>query len=428
MNFKIEKGDLTTYNVDAIVNAANTSLLGGGGVDGAIHKKAGPELLKECKKLNGCMPGQSKITPGYKLPTKYIIHTVGPQILGINGPSDSDLKELYNAWYNSLKLADENKIKTIAFPSISTGCYSFPLKLAPSIVGKAIHDYQKINKNIETIILVCYDEYTMSFYEDWFFKTRNITELPALYDFDEKITRLKQMILKANNIVFIGGAGLSTESGIPDFRGAAGLYVKENNYRYKPRTMLSKGFFYTHCKDFYEFYKNLYPAFEIKPNLAHYALVELEKSKGLTIITQNIDGLHEKAGSNNVINLHGTAVKNHCMFCRREYGQEEMELFLNNTSNGIPKCPICKIGTVRPNVVLYDEMIPITPLLKAKKAIKEADLIIVGGTTLLVNPTKTMISKYNGPLVVINQGETTADEKAELIFNESVGNVLNRIV
>lgn len=243
-------------------------------------------------------------------------------------------------------------------------------------------------------------------------------------EYKKKISEFSTMISKANNIVFVGGAGVSTESGIPDFRGEAGLYVKENNYKYKPRGMLSKGFFYTHCADFFDFYKSLCPAFDVKPNVTHDALHELEKKKNLTIITQNIDGLHEKAGSVNVINLHGTAIKNHCMICRREYGQDSMHDLLKSAKKGVPKCPRCHIGTVRPNVILYDEMIPITPLIKAKKAIKEADLIIVGGTTLLVNPTRSLIANYNGPIVIINKGETTADSRACLIFSDTIGKVL----
>lgn len=430
----IEKGDITTYTVDAIVNAANKSLMGGSGVDGAIHKKAGSELLKECISLNGCKIGEAKITNGYNLPAKYVIHTVGPKITGIYGPSEEEISDLYNAWYNSLKLADEKGLKTIAFPSISTGCYSFPLKLAPSIVENAIKDYDKVNQNIEEVILVCYDEYTYSFYEDWFSNNRKITiqcnntMLGNLTDTDYnmKIDKFKQLVESANHIVFIGGAGVSTESGIPDFRGVAGLYIKENNYKYKPRKMLSKSFFITHQKDFFDFYRSLIPTFEIKPNKAHYALTELEKKKHITIITQNIDGLHEKAGSRNVINLHGTAIKNHCMLCRKTYTQDEMVNLLLDRQ--VPKCTRCKVGTVRPNVILYDEMIPITPLLKAKKAMKEADLVIVGGTTLLVNPTKNLVSNYKGNLVIINQGETSADARAYLQFNESIGVVLNDLL
>ncbi|WP_373262160.1 macro domain-containing protein [Hungatella hathewayi] len=208
--------------------------------------------------LNGCKIGEAKITNGYNLPAKYVIHTVRPKITGIYGLSEEEISDLYNAWYNSLKLADERALKTIAFPSISTGYYSFPLKLAPSIVENAIKEYDKVNQNIEEVILACYDEYTYSFYEDWFSNNRKITiqcnntMLGNLTDTDYnmRIDKFKQLVESANHIVFIGGAGVSTESGIPDFRGVAGLYIKANNYKYKPRKMLSKSFFITHQKDF----------------------------------------------------------------------------------------------------------------------------------------------------------------------------------
>jgi len=167
MKFKIEKGDITTYAVDAIVNAANSTLLGGGGVDGAIHRKAGPELLEECRTLNGCMVGEAKITKGYNLTAKHVIHTVGPNITEIYGPSEEEVKDLYNAWYNLLELADEHGLKTIAFPSISTGIYSFPLEKAPSVVYQAINDYSEINKNIKEVTLVCFDDQTLSFYQGY---------------------------------------------------------------------------------------------------------------------------------------------------------------------------------------------------------------------------------------------------------------------
>ena len=167
INFKIEQGDITTYNADTIVNEANSTLLGGGGVDGAIHRKAGPELLEECRTLNGCKIGEAKITKGYNLPAKHIIHTVGPNITGIYGPTEDEVKDLYNAWYKSLKLADEHGLITIAFPSISTGIYSFPLEKAPSVAYQAIKDYSKINKNIKEVTLVCFDDQTLSFYQSY---------------------------------------------------------------------------------------------------------------------------------------------------------------------------------------------------------------------------------------------------------------------
>ncbi len=165
MNFKIEinKGDITKLNVDAIVNAANTSLLGGGGVDGAIHRAAGPELLKECKTLNGCKTGEAKITKGYNLPAKSIIHTVGPVWKGGNHNEDELLANCYG---NSLKLAIENKIISIAFPAISTGVYRFPLERAVKIAVNEVKNFLKGNKSIEKVVFVCFDEETCESYEE----------------------------------------------------------------------------------------------------------------------------------------------------------------------------------------------------------------------------------------------------------------------
>ncbi len=161
LNIKI--GDITKETTDAIVNAANTSLLGGGGVDGAIHRAAGRELLEECMTLNGCRTGEAKITKGYNLPSKYVIHTVGPIYRGGNN-NESEL--LKNAYENSLKVAVENKIKTIAFPSISTGVYSYPLKEASDIAIKTILNFLKKNNSIEEVIMVCFDNNTYEYYKN----------------------------------------------------------------------------------------------------------------------------------------------------------------------------------------------------------------------------------------------------------------------
>jgi len=159
---EIHKGDITKLKVDAIVNAANTSLLGGGGVDGAIHRAAGPELLEFNRKLGGCKTGEAKISPGFKLPAKYIIHTVGPIW---NGGRNNEDKLLANCYINSLKLAVENKIKTIAFPAISTGVYNFPLERATKIAVSEVEKFLEKNESIERVIFVCFDEETYLTYK-----------------------------------------------------------------------------------------------------------------------------------------------------------------------------------------------------------------------------------------------------------------------
>lgn len=158
---KIIKGDITRLTVDAIVNAANSTLLGGGGVDGAIHRAAGPKLLEECKTLNGCNTGEAKITKGYNLPVRFVIHTVGPVWYGGNNNEDELLK---NCYYNSLQLAVKNQIKTIAFPAISTGVYHFPPERAAKIAIKTIKDFLSDNKSIEEVLFVCFDEKTEEIY------------------------------------------------------------------------------------------------------------------------------------------------------------------------------------------------------------------------------------------------------------------------
>ena len=158
----VTEGDITRLKVDAIVNAANSSLLGGGGVDGAIHRAAGPQLLEECRTLNGCKTGEAKITKGYNLPAKYVIHTVGPVWHGGDHNEDNLLQNCYT---NSLKLAIENKIKTIAFPAISTGVYGFPLERATNIAVKTVKDFVSTNSNIDEVIFVCFDKRAFDIYQ-----------------------------------------------------------------------------------------------------------------------------------------------------------------------------------------------------------------------------------------------------------------------
>lgn len=234
--------------------------------------------------------------------------------------------------------------------------------------------------------------------------------------------RLEKIILDSDNIVFFGGAGVSTESGIPDFRSSGGLY-SEKFGQVSPEEILSHDFLYHQPTAFYEFYrtKMLYP--DAEPNAAHFALAKLERMGKLkAVITQNIDGLHSKAGSKKVIELHGTVNKNYCTRCHRSFGLD----FILNTE-GVPKCPDCG-GLVRPDVVMYGESLDSGAIEAAVKAISEADTLIVGGTSLTVYPAAGLIRYFRGrELVLINRDETGYDSSATLVIREAIGSVFARI-
>lgn len=237
---------------------------------------------------------------------------------------------------------------------------------------------------------------------------------------EEKIEEFKKMIKESNNIVFFGGAGVSTESGIPDFRSKNGLYNQK--YKYPPEEILSHTFFMTHTEEFFEFYKAKMNSLKYQPNTTHKKLAELEKEGKLkAIITQNIDGLHQKAGSKNVLELHGSVMHNYCMKCGKEYSAE----YVFN-SVGVPKCE-CG-GIIKPDVVLYEESLNEETLEKAVEAIEEADVFIVGGTSLTVYPAAGLIRFYKGnKLVLINKDETPYDGRANLVIHEGLGKVFEKV-
>lgn len=237
---------------------------------------------------------------------------------------------------------------------------------------------------------------------------------------EDKIQQFKQMVNESNNIVFFGGAGVSTESGIPDFRSKDGLYHQQ--YDYPPEEILSHTFFINHTDAFYKFYKDKMNSLKYKPNITHMKLAELEKKGKLkAVVTQNIDGLHQKAGSKNVYELHGSVLKNHCMKCHKFY---DAEYVFNST--GIPKCT-CG-GTIKPDVVLYEEGLDEETVEKAILAILNADLMIVAGTSLTVQPASSLLNYYKGhKLVLINRDKTPYDDRADLVIHESLGNVFENI-
>lgn len=238
------------------------------------------------------------------------------------------------------------------------------------------------------------------------------------------LSKLKNIIKNSNNIVFFGGAGVSTESSIPDFRSENGLYKTVNNYSYSPEVMLSHSFFVNHTEDFFDFYKNKMIYKDAKPNKAHYFLAELEKRGKLkAIITQNIDGLHQKAGSKNVLELHGSIYKNYCVNCNKTYDLN----YIIKSPSLIPRCLNCN-GIVRPDIVLYEEKLNSDILRESINYIKNADVLIVAGTSLVVYPAANLISYYkNNKLVLINKSSTPYDKKANFVFHDSISKILSEI-
>lgn len=239
--------------------------------------------------------------------------------------------------------------------------------------------------------------------------------------FDNLIERLKNMVDTSKKIVFFGGAGVSTESGIPDFRSIDGLYHQK--WQYPPETIISRSFFDANPVEFYRFYKEKLLVSGIKPNVAHLKLAELEKCGKLSaIVTQNIDGLHQEAGSKKVFELHGSVLRNYCMNCHTFYDGAFVA-----ASSGIPKCTKCG-GIIKPDVVLYEEGLDDAIVNGAIKAISEADMLIIGGTSLVVYPAASLIRYFKGKnLVLINKSETQADAMANLVIHDSIGKVLGAI-
>ncbi|MBQ4448653.1 MAG: NAD-dependent protein deacylase [Clostridia bacterium] len=239
----------------------------------------------------------------------------------------------------------------------------------------------------------------------------------------DKIEQLKSMIKESGRIVFLGGAGVSTESGIPDFRSENGIFKAIRDFGYPPETLLSRSFFDRDPEVFFKYYRTLLMSGDAKPNRAHYALAKLEQEGKLTAVaTQNIDGLHTMAGSRAVFELHGSIKRNHCMKCHKFYD----DTFVAE-SEGIPRCS-CG-GIVKPDVVLYEEGLDYETLNGACTHIMRADMLIVGGTSLQVYPAAGLIDYYRGHrLVLINKSSTPYDSYADLVINDSIGKVLGEAV
>jgi len=243
---------------------------------------------------------------------------------------------------------------------------------------------------------------------------------------NNSINILQQLINKSKKIAFFGGAGVSTESGIPDFRSIDGLY--QQKWKYPPEQIISHSFFEYDPIEFYRFYREkLVPSKEIKPNAAHYKLAELEeKGKLLGVITQNIDGLHQKAGSKKVFELHGSTLRNYCTKCG-EFYDEQFILQSENAPDKLPHCTKCG-GIVKPDVVLYEEGLDNAIVNGAIDAISKADTLIIGGTSLVVYPAAGLINYFRGEtLVLINKSQTSCDHKATLVIHQPIGQILGQI-
>ena len=240
----------------------------------------------------------------------------------------------------------------------------------------------------------------------------------------DNIQKLKKWVEESNNIVFFGGAGVSTESGIPDFRGETGIYQTISEYGINPETILSHTFFENNKEVFFDYCKKHLVFPDAKPNAAHYGLAELEKQGKLkAVITQNIDNLHQAAGSKNVLELHGTLYKNYCIKCGKKF---DIDYVLN--SEGVPKCDKCG-GVVRPDVVLYEESLDMDVMQKAVNYIASCDMLIIGGTSLAVYPAAGLINYYNGnKLVLINKSTTNLDNRADLALHMNIGEVFSKIM
>lgn len=238
-----------------------------------------------------------------------------------------------------------------------------------------------------------------------------------------KIEKLQEIIYASNNIVFFGGAGVSTESGIPDFRSESGIFKSLEKYGNTSERLVSHSYYLEHTEEFFSYYKDCLIFPEAEPNSAHYTLARLEKEEKLkAIITQNIDGLHKKAGSKNILELHGSVYRNYCEICKKEYN---LDFILE--SEGIPHCT-CG-GIIKPDVVLYEEALDMNILNKSAQYIMSADTLIVGGTSLVVYPAAGLINYFKGKnLVLINKSKTDYDLLASLVINEAIGKTLNKII
>ena len=256
-----------------------------------------------------------------------------------------------------------------------------------------------------------------------FFTVGTILIVPAnIINIMSKINELQEIIDSSDNIVFFGGAGVSTESGIPDFRSESGIFKSLEKYGDTPENLISHSYYLDHTEEFFDYYRDTLVFADAEPNPAHLKLAELEKAGKLkAVITQNIDGLHQKAGSKEVLELHGSIHRNYCQICNKSYGLDHIL-----ESDGIPRCD-CG-GIVKPDVVLYEEPLNNAVLSFAIDYISQADTLIIGGTSLVVYPAAGLVNYFNGDnLVLVNKSETPYDDVASLVINEAIGKTFSQI-
>lgn len=249
--------------------------------------------------------------------------------------------------------------------------------------------------------------------------------MPEEPTFEEKMEEFQTLLDNAKHVVFFGGAGVSTESGVPDFRSKDGLYNQKDVQfeKYEPEYLLSKNCLYNNPTVFYEFYRQKMDCRNVEPNVTHLFLAELEASgKKVSVVTQNIDGLHQKAGSKRVYEVHGTTMSNYCTYCNKEYPAD----YLFHNTEKVPKCSYCNRGMVRPAVTLYGETLP-RAYSRAEYVFDEADLVIVAGTSLSVYPAAGLVRYCECPVVVVNREETNADKQARLVFHNNLGDVFRKL-
>ena len=244
--------------------------------------------------------------------------------------------------------------------------------------------------------------------------------------YEQKMDLFREIVETSSHIVFLGGAGVSTESGIPDFRSKDGLYRKKDSKfsRYRPEYLLSDQCLHKKTEVFFEYFRKNLDVRRVQPNAAHFKLAELEKRGKLDgVITQNIDGLHQKAGSRNVQEIHGSALRSYCVSCRMQYGPD----FIFDSTDPIPKCPVCG-RMVRPDVTLYGELLPEPAYENAIALIRYADCLIIGGTSLEVGSAAGLAHTFHGEhLIIINKGKTKMEGKADIVFHDSIGAILAQI-